>query len=134
MCRVVLTPCCYSALTCWAQWDSKGLGQRNKLLLQTTQGSITCITVEILLGLKPYFLVFSREPWSVTRRVNHNSCSNCVPTKSVPGFRDFFKARRSCQSSCLKQDIGQLGFNPCFTFSNSRQTRLYLSESQPVLM
>lgn len=124
--HVVLTTCCYSALTCWAQWDSKGLGQRNKLLLQTTQGSITCITVEILLGLKPYFLVLSRESQSATRRVNHNSCSNCVPTKKcswIQGF--FFKARRSCcQSSCLKQDIEQPGFNPCLKFSNSRQTRL----------
>lgn len=98
MCHVFLTHCCYSVLTCWAHWDLKKPGQRNKLLLKTTQGSISCITVEILLGLKPYFLVFGREPQRVTRRVNHSSCSKyCVPTKSVPRlhlFRDFLKARR----------------------------------------
>lgn len=89
MCHVCLTSCSYSALICWALWDSKEPGQRNKLLLKTTWGSISCITVEILLGLKPYFLVFGRKPQRVTRRVNHSSCSKCVPTESVPEFHGF---------------------------------------------
>lgn len=89
MCYVFLTSCSYSALTCWAHWDSKEPEQRNKLLLETTQGSLSCITVGILLDLKPNFLVFDRESQRVTKMMNHSSCSKCVPTESVAVFHGF---------------------------------------------